>query len=42
MGNYLTRAIFRRLGSGFTKTVKLRITDPVKVVITGARLEFTE
>lgn len=42
MGQYLKRAIWHRLGSGFQKTFKLRITDPVKVAITGARVEFSE
>lgn len=42
LGNYLTRAVFRRLGSGYQKAFRLRISDPVKVAITGARVEFTE
>lgn len=42
LGTYLTRAVFRRLGSGYQKSFKLRISDPVKVAITGARVEYTE
>lgn len=42
VGKYLTRVLWRRLGSGHTKTFRLRITDPIKVAITGARVEYTE
>lgn len=42
VGQYLKRAVWHRLGSGFQRTFKLTITDPVKVAITGARVEFTE
>lgn len=40
VGEYLARVVFRRLGSGFNKTFRIRVTDPVPVVITGARVEF--
>lgn len=42
VGQYLTRVLWHRLGSGFQRTFKVRITDPVKVAITGARVEFSE
>src|SRR6266481_6333275 len=38
IGKYKTRAVWRRLGIGNDTVFKLRITDPVKVVITGANL----
>lgn len=41
LGSYSSRVIFNRLGSGFSKTFRFRIADPIKVAITGARLEFT-
>lgn len=40
IGKYLTRVIWRQLGAGRDFVFKVRITDPVKVVITGAYLEF--
>jgi len=40
IGEYLTRVIWRQLGTGRYFTFKVRITDPVKVVVTGAYLEF--
>ena len=39
IGAFLTRAIWRRLGSAYDWTFKLRITDPVKVVITSAFMD---
>ena len=39
IGVYLTRAIWRRLGTARDWTFKLRITDPVKVVITSAFMD---
>jgi len=42
VGQYLARAVFRRLGSGFGKTFKVRVTDPVPVAFISARVEFGE
>lgn len=39
IGEYLTRAVWRRLGSGRDWLFRVRVTDPVKVVITGAAIE---
>lgn len=39
IGAGLTRVIWRRLGSGFDWTFKIRITDQVKVVITSASID---
>lgn len=39
IGNYLVRAVWRRLGMALDWTFKLRITDPVKVVITYGAME---
>ena len=36
IGQYLTRVIWRQLGTGYDFVFKIRITDPVKVVIIGA------
>lgn len=36
IGTYLTRAIWRRLGAARDWTFKIRVTDPVKVVMTSA------
>lgn len=38
-GRYLERVTFSRLGSGDSMTFRLRVTDPVKVVMTGASVE---
>lgn len=38
VGNYETRAVFRRLGIQFQTTYKIRITDPVKRVLIGSYL----
>lgn len=38
VGNYLTRAVFRRLGIVFNMTFKIRITDAVKRVLIGSYL----
>jgi hypothetical protein len=40
MGGYLTRAVWRNLGRSRDWLFKLRITDPVKVVIIGAAALF--
>ncbi len=40
IGEYTTRSIWRALGSARDWILKLRITDPVKVVITGASCEM--
>ena len=36
IGKYLTRAVWRRIGSARDVTFKVKISDPVKVIITGA------
>lgn len=41
IGAYLTRAIWRRLGVARDWVFKLRITDPVKVVITSASMDIS-
>lgn len=38
VGEYKTRAVWRRLGLAFDITFKIRITDPVKRVLTGSYL----
>lgn len=38
VGEYLTRAVFRRLGVAFQWTFKIRITDPVRRVLIGSYL----
>lgn len=40
IGKYLTRVIWRRLGRGRDWVFKVRITDPVKVVIIGAYMDM--
>lgn len=42
VGQHLHRVVWRRLGSSFTRTFRLRITDPVPVVLITARVEFSE
>lgn len=42
MGRYATRVIWRRLGRARDWTFKVRITDPVKVVIMGAYIDMTK
>jgi hypothetical protein len=42
MGGYLSRAEWRKLGMSRNWVFKLRITDPVKVVIIAAIIEMTE
>lgn len=42
IGEYRARVIWRRLGSFRTRTLRVRVTDPVKVVITGAWAEITK
>ena len=39
IGKYLTRVMWRRLGVGNDWVFKIRITDPIKVVITGASID---
>lgn len=39
IGKYITRAVWRRLGSARDWVFKIRVTDPVKVVITSASIE---
>lgn len=39
IGQYLTRAIWRRLGMARDWVFKIRVTDPVKVVITSASID---
>ena len=40
IGSYLTRAVWRRLGQARDWVFKIRVTDSVKVVITGASLDL--
>lgn len=42
LGEYLTRIYWVRCGSGFNKAFKIRISDPIKVVLTGARMEYSK
>lgn len=42
IGVYLTRVIWRRLGKARDWNFKIRITDPVKVVIIGAYLDMVK
>lgn len=39
IGQFKTRVIWRRLGSFFDRVFRIKITDPVKVVILGADIE---
>lgn len=41
IGKYLSRVVWRRLGIGRDWVFKLRITDPIKIVITGAAVRAT-
>jgi hypothetical protein len=41
-GEYQTRARWRRLGSSSARVYRIKISDPVEVVIVGARLIFTQ
>lgn len=41
IGTYLTRVVWRRLGTARDWLFRFRITDPVKVVITGASVDVT-
>lgn len=41
IGKYTQRVIWRSLGAARDWVLKLRITDPVKVIITGAEAEIT-
>lgn len=40
VGKYNTRAVWRRLGRARQANFKVRITDPVKVVITGEKIDM--
>lgn len=40
IGKYLTRAVWRRLGMALDFVFKIRVADPVKVVITYGALEY--
>lgn len=42
LGEYLTRIYWTRCGSGFSKSFRVRMSDPVKVVMTGARMEVAQ
>lgn len=42
LGNYGTRVIWRRLGSARDRVYRVKITDPVKVVLLGAELGVEE
>ncbi len=42
LGEYLTRIYWTRIGSGFNKSFRVRMSDPVKVVMTGARVEVAQ
>ena len=39
IGNYETRAIWRRLGSSRNRVFRLTISDPIKVIIIAARMD---
>lgn len=41
LGEYKTRARWRRLGKSRDRVFRMTITDPVKIVITGASVEVT-
>lgn len=40
IGKYLTRAMWRRFGSAYDFVFKVRVTDPVKVVMNGESVEM--
>ena len=40
IGSYLARAVWRRLGQSRDWVFRIRVSDPVKVVITGASLDL--
>lgn len=42
IGEYKGRVMWTRLGSAFSRTFQIEITDPVPVAITAGRVEFTE
>lgn len=42
VGKYKTRARWNKLGRAYNRVYELTITDPVKVIILGAALGFTE
>ena len=42
IGAYFARAVWRRLGMGRDWVFKIRVTDPVPVVITGAAIRATD
>ncbi len=41
LGQYLSRAIWRRLGRSRARIYRLRVSDPVRVAIIGARIEVS-
>ena len=41
IGNYTTRCIWRSLGAARDWVLKLRITDPIHRVVTGATADLT-
>ncbi len=41
LGQYLTRAVWRRLGRSRQRVYRLRISDPVRVAIIAARIEVS-
>jgi hypothetical protein len=41
IGDFLKRAIFNRLGQFRTRTLRIRISDPIKIAITGAAAALT-
>jgi hypothetical protein len=42
IGEYLTRAVWRRLGRGYDFLFKFRVTDPVKIVAMKASIEVSK
>lgn len=42
IGTYLTRVVWYQLGQARDFVIKIRITDPIKVVVTGAYIEVTK
>jgi hypothetical protein len=40
-GDFTRRVVFRRLGRSFRRTFRLRITDPIKVAILAATIDYS-
>ena len=40
IGEYGKRVIFRRLGQSFGRVFRIRMSDPVRLVITGAKVKL--